>query len=83
MENTIINENIEAMVEEIAADEIVNTGIGMNKYAKGGFVIAAVAAVAMLGKKAYDVYKTKKELRQPDKEIVVEAEAIEEVATEA
>lgn len=81
MENNIINENIEVMVEEIAADEIVNTGIGM-KYAKGGLVVAAVAAAAVLAKKGYDMYKTKKALRQPDKEIIVEDEAIEEVVTE-
>ena len=79
MENNIMNEGMDVMVEEIVADEVVNVGIGMNKYAKGGLVIAAAAAVAVLVKKGYDMYKAKKELRQPDKEIVVEAEEIEEV----
>lgn len=83
MENyEIMNEGIEAMVEDIVVDEVVNKGIGMNKYAKFGLGTAAVAAVAVLIKKGYDMYKSKKELRQPEKEIVVEAEDVEAVVTE-
>lgn len=77
--NNIINEGMDTMIEEFVADEVVNTGIGMNKYAKIGLGGVAVAAVAVLIKKGYDMYKSKKEMRKPDKEIIVETEKVEEV----
>ena len=79
MENNIMNESMDTVFEEIVADEVVNTGVGMNKYAKIGLGGVAVAAAAMLIKKAYDFYKAKKELRQPDNETIVEDEDIAEV----
>lgn len=77
--NNIMNEGMDVMIEEFVADEVVNTGIGMNKYTKGGLVIAGLAAVALLAKKGYDMYKAKKELHKPEHDITVEDAELEEV----
>ena len=80
MENNIMNEGIETMVEDIVVDEVINKAPGIGKYiGTGAGVVAVVAAIAWVGKKIYDGHKAKKELRQPDKEINVEAEQVEEV----
>lgn len=80
MENTeIMKEAMDTVIDDVVVDGVVANGNGMNMILKGGFVVAAVAAVAVLAKKGYDAYKAKKELRQPDKEIVVEAEDLAEV----
>jgi uncharacterized membrane protein YebE (DUF533 family) len=80
MENIeIMNEGMDTMFEEVVGDEVVAMAPGMGKYAKGGLILAAVAAGAVLAKKAYDAYKAKKELREPDHEIEVEPEDIEAV----
>ena len=82
MENIeIMNEGMDTMIEEVVADEVVAMAPGMGKYAKGGLVLAAVAAGAVLAKKAYDAYKAKKALHTPDHEIEVETEDIETVVT--
>ena len=82
--NNIINENMETVIEEFVADEVVNTGFGINKYAKIGLGGVAVAAAAWLIKKGYDFYKSKKELSQPDHEVIVDdAELAEVVEPEA
>lgn len=81
MENNIMNEGMDVMVEEIVADEVVVKAPDIVKnIGKGAGIVAGVAAVAWAVKKIYDGYQAKKELRQPDKEIVVEAEQVEEVA---
>lgn len=83
MENTeIMNEAMDTVIEDVVVDEVVGNGNTMNLVLKGGLAVVAVAAVAVLAKKGYDAYKAKKALRQPDKEIVVEAEDVEEVAVE-
>lgn len=83
MENTeIMKEAMDTVIEDVVVEEVVANGNNMNQILKGGLVVAAVAAVAVLAKKAYDHHKAKKALHQPDKEIVVEAEEIEEVVVE-
>lgn len=83
MENTeIMKEAMDTVIEDVVVDEVVGNGNNMNLVLKGGLAVAAVAAVAFLAKKGYDAFKAKKALRQPDKEIVVEAEEIEEVVVE-
>lgn len=83
MENTeIMKEAMDTVIEDVVVEEVVANGNNMNQILKGGLVVAAVAAAAVLAKKGYDAYKAKKALRQPDKEIVVEAEEIEEVVVE-
>ena len=54
----------------------IGTGIAM---LIGAGLACAVGAGVKLGKKVYAAYKAKKELRQPDKEILVESEDLEEV----
>lgn len=84
MENNeiIMNEENEVMDDIYVADE--NTGISKNAV----IAIAMVggAALAFAGKKlgeyakgAFAKWKAKKELRQPEEEIVVEPEQVEEV----
>lgn len=83
MTNTEIkNEVMDTVIEEVVVDEVIAKPNVMNMVLKGGAAVAAVAAVALLVKKGYDAYKGKKELRKPDKEIVVEAEDIETVVVE-
>lgn len=83
MENTeIMNEAMDAVIEDVVVDEVVVKANKMNLVLKGGLVAAAVAVVAVLAKKGYDAYKAKKALHQPDKEIIVDDEDIEEVAVE-
>ena len=77
--NNVMNEGMNTMIEEFVADEVVNTGIGINKYTKLGLAGVAVAAVAVLVKKGYDKYKANKELRKPDHDINVEDAEIAEV----
>ena len=83
MENTeIMNEAMDTVIEDVVVEEVIGKANNMNLVLKGGLAVAAVAAVAVLAKKGYDAYKAKKTLRQPDKEIVVEAEDVEEVVVE-
>lgn len=80
MENNIMNEGMDVMVEEIVADEVIVKGPDIIKnIGKGAGVVAGVAAFAWVVKKIYDGYQSKKELRQPDNEIIVEAEQVEDV----
>lgn len=82
MENNeiMINEEIEAMDDHIVADDGASVGTGVAMLIGAGLAVA-VGAVVKLGKKAYVAYKAKKELRKPDKEILVEPDEIEDVAT--
>lgn len=83
MENTeIMKEAMDTVIEDVVVDEVVANGKNMNMILKGGFVVAAVAAVAVLAKKGYDAYKAKKELHLADKEIIVEAEDLAKVVAE-
>lgn len=83
MENIEIkNEAMNAMIEDVVVEEVVANGNNMNQILKGGLVVAAVAAGAFIVKKVYDHHKAKKALHQPDKEIIVEAEDVEEVTVE-
>jgi hypothetical protein len=83
MENTeIMNEAMDAMIEDVVVEEVVGKANKMNLVLKGGLVAAAVAVAAVLAKKGYDAYKAKKALRQPDNEIDVDAEDVEEVVVE-
>ena len=78
MENTNIN-NIEAMVTDIPMEDVVHTMPKAGKYIGGGLAVGVVALAAVVAKKMYDARKAKKELRQPEEEIVVEPEQVEEV----
>lgn len=81
MENNeiMINEEIEVMNDEFVADGGSDKSTGLT-VALTIIGTAAVAAAIGFGKKAWNKYKAKKELRQPDKEIIVDAEKVEEVA---
>lgn len=79
--NEIMNEGIEAMVEEVVVDEATGIGSGKIMLVCAGLTLAVGAGV-MLAKKLYTNYKAKKELRQPDKEIEVDPEDVEAVAAE-
>lgn len=80
--NEVMNEVKDNEIQDVVVDNIVANANVMHPALKGGLVIAAVAAVALLAKKGYDAYKGKKALCQPDKEIIVEAEDLAEVAAE-
>ena len=76
--NEIMNEGMETVIEEVVMDEPVGIGTGKAMLIVTGLTLAVGAGV-VLGKKLYTAYKAKKELRQPDKEVVVEPEDVEEV----
>ena len=77
--NEIMNyEDIEVMDDAIVAEEGNGIGTGIAMLIGAGLA-CAVGAGVKLGKKVYAAYKAKKELRQPDKEILVESEYLEEV----
>jgi hypothetical protein len=80
--NEIMNyEEIEIMDDQIVADDGSGIGTGIAMLIGAGLAFAVGGAVK-LGKKAYAAYKAKKELRQPDKEILVEPEDCEEIAAQ-
>lgn len=78
--NEIMNyEEIDVMNDTVVADENTGIGTGVAMLIGAGLTLAVGAGVK-LGKKAIAAIKSKKALRQPDKEIIVEAEQVEEVA---
>lgn len=81
MENNelMITEEIEVMNDEIVADGGSSLGTATAMAIGAGLALAIGAGVKLV-KKGIAAYKSKKELRQPDKEIIVEAEEVEEVA---
>lgn len=81
MENIeIMNEGIEAMVDEVVADNTTGMSTGVAMLLGAGLTFAIGVGVK-LGKKAYAALKAKKEgPRRPDKEITVEPEDVEAVA---
>lgn len=80
MENNeiMINEEIEVMDDAIVEEGGSGIGAGVAMLIGAGLTLAVGAGVK-LGKKAIAAYKAKKELRTPDKEIIVEPEDIEAV----
>lgn len=79
--NEIMNEAMDTVIEEVIVDKVPVKGTGMTVAIVAVTTLAVGAGIA-LAKKAYDKHKAKKELRQPDKEIVVDAEDLADVAAE-
>lgn len=79
--NEVMNEVMDTVIEEVVVDNAPVKGTGMTVAIVAVATLAVGAGVALL-KKAYDKRKAKKALRQPDQEIIVEAEDIEEVVVE-
>lgn len=81
--NEIMNyEEIEVMDDAVLADEGTGIGTGVAMLIGAGLTLAVGAGVK-LAKKGIAWIKAQKELKQPDKEIIVEPEEVAEVATEA
>lgn len=82
MENNeiMINEEVEVMDGNIVADEGSGIGTGMAMLIGAGLAFAVGGAVK-LGKKLYAKVKAKKELKKPDKEVLVEDKDLEEIAS--
>ena len=79
--NEIMNYEVnDVMNADVVVEDGSNVAETIFKMAIGAGVAAAGVAVVKLVKGAADKWKAKKELRQPDKEIIVEAEQVEEVA---
>ena len=80
MENNelMTNEEIEVMNDEFVAEGNSGVGTGVAMLIGAGLTLAVGAGVK-LAKKGIAAWKSKKELRQPDKEIIVDAEEIDEV----
>lgn len=79
--NEIMNyDEIEVMDDVVVAEEGsgVSTGVAM---LIGAGLALAVGAGVKLGKKVCAKIKAKKELRKPDKEIIVDEEDLEDVVT--
>lgn len=78
--NEIMNyEEIEVMNDEVVADGNSGIGTGVAMLIGAGLTFAVGAGVK-LAKKGIAAWKDKKETKQPDKEIIVDAEKVEEVA---
>lgn len=82
MENNeiMINEEFDFMDDHIVADDGNGVGTGVAMLIGAGLAFAVGAAVN-LGKKAYTKFKANKELKQPDKEVMVDESDLEKVAT--
>lgn len=80
MENNelMINEEIETMNDEIVVDGGSSLGTAA-AMAIGAGLALAIGAGVKLAKRGIAAIKAKRELRQPDKEIIVDAEEIEEI----
>lgn len=78
--NEIMNyEEIEVMDDAVLAEENTGVGTGVAMLIGAGLTLAVGAGVK-LAKKGVAAWKKHKELRKPEKETVVEAEVVEEVA---
>ena len=78
--NEIMNyDEIEIMDDAVVADERSGIGTGSAMLIGAGLALV-VSAGFKLGKKVYAKIKAKKELRKPNKEIIVDDEDLEEVA---
>lgn len=82
MENNeiMINEEIEVLDNHIVEDDGNGIGTGMAMLIGAGLAFAVGGAVK-LGKIVCAKIKAKKELKQPDKEVLVEDEDLEEIAS--
>lgn len=83
MENNEIMkyEETEIVDDVVVAEEKSGVGTGTKLLIAAG-VIAAGTAVVKLVKKGIAKWKAKKELRQPDEEIEVDFEDVEDIAAE-
>lgn len=80
--NEIMNyEENEVMDDAVVADGGSSLGTGAAMLIGAGLAFAIGAGVKLV-KKGIAAFKKKKELRQPDKETIVEAEDVVDVATE-
>ena len=79
--NEIMNEVMDTVIEDVVVDTVPTKGTGKT-VAIVTLVTLALGAGAALVKKLYDKNQAKKEMRQPDKEIVVEDEELIEVVVE-
>ena len=77
--NEIMYEDIEIVDDAVVADEKPGMGAGVAMLIGAGVTLAVGAGVKLV-KKAIAKHKAKKALRQPDDEVYVEDEDIEEVA---
>jgi len=81
MENEIMNyetEEIEEMDETVGESESTGIGTGTAMLIGAGLTLAVGAGIKLV-KKAIAAHKAKKELRKPEKEIIVEDEDVEKV----
>lgn len=82
MENNeiMINEEVEVMDDNIVADGGSGIGTGMAMLIGAGLAFAVGGAVK-LGKKLITKAKANKELKKPEKEVLVEDEDLEAIAS--
>lgn len=82
MENNeiMINEEVEVMDDNIVADGGSGIGTGMAMLIGAGLAFAVGGAVK-LGKKLIAKAKANKELKKPEKEVLVEDEDLEAIAS--
>lgn len=79
--NEMMNyEEIDVMNDAVVADEGSGIGTGVAMLIGAGLTFAVGAGVK-LAKKGIAKWKEKKELKKPDKETIVDAEKVVEIAT--
>ena len=78
--NEIMNEVMDTVIEDVVGDTIPAKGTGTTVAIVAG-VTLAVGAGVKLAKKGVAWIKAKKELRQPEEEIIVEPEDVVEVTS--
>lgn len=79
--NEIMNyEDIEIVDDVVVADERAGMGTGLAMLIGAGVAVAIGAGVKLV-KKAIAKHKAKKALRQPDDEITVEPDELEDIAS--
>lgn len=79
--NEIMNEVMDTVIDDVVVDAAPVKGTGTTVAIVAGVTLALGVGVALV-KKVYDKYKAKQEMRQPDKEIVVDDEDLIEVVVE-
>ena len=78
--NEIMNlEEIDVMDDVVVAEEKRGIGTGAAMLIGAGLTLAVSAGIKLV-KKGIAAYKAKKALRQPDEEVLVDDEDIEDVA---
>ena len=77
--NEIMNyEDIEILDDEIVADGGSSLGTGVAMLIGAGLACAIGAGIKLV-KKGIAAHKAKKEVRKPDREILVDAEELEDI----